>query len=152
MYILAVDDERFALERLTGELEKVFPTAKLHGEMAAKRAIAWAENLAEEGKSLSYAFLDIQMRFMNGLELAKELKSIHPGVTLFFCTAYSEYAYDAILSSNVALRFVCRAQLLTGGYTQQQAAEFIALSVSKKERAERQAKHLFQMYADIKGE
>ena len=57
-----------------------------------------------------------------------------------------------ILSSNVALRFVCRAQLLTGGYTQQQAAEFIALSVSKKERAERQAKHLFQMYADIKGE
>lgn len=95
MYILAVDDERFALERLTGELEKVFPTAKLHGEMVAKRAIAWAENLAEEGKSLSYAFLDIQMRFMNGLELAKELKSIHPGVTLFFCTAYSEYAYDA---------------------------------------------------------
>ena len=56
-----------------------------------------------------------------------------------------------ILSSNVALRFLCRAQLLTGGYTEEQAAAFIALSVHKEERALRQAKHLFKMYADIKG-
>ena len=56
-----------------------------------------------------------------------------------------------ILSSNVALRFLCRAELLTGGYSQEQAAEFIALSVSKTERAKRQAKHLFKMYDDIKG-
>ena len=55
-----------------------------------------------------------------------------------------------ILSSNVALRFLCRAELVMGGYTEQQAAEFISLSVCKKERAERQAKHLFKMYTDIK--
>lgn len=57
-----------------------------------------------------------------------------------------------ILSSNVGLRFLCRAQLLTGGYTEAQAAEFIALSVNKSERATRQAKHLFKMYDDIKSE
>lgn len=57
-----------------------------------------------------------------------------------------------ILSSNVALRFLCRAELVTGGYTEEQAAEFIELSVSKKERAQRQAKHLFKMYEDIIGE
>lgn len=57
-----------------------------------------------------------------------------------------------ILSSNAALRFLCRAQLVTGGYTEDQAAEFIALSVSKKERAQRQANRLFKMYANIKGE
>lgn len=55
-----------------------------------------------------------------------------------------------ILVSNTALRFLCRAVLLNGGYTEEQAAEFISLSVRKKERAERQAKHLFKMYADIK--
>ena len=55
-----------------------------------------------------------------------------------------------ILVSNAALRFLCRAVLLSGGYTEEQAAEFISLSVRKKERAERQAKHLFKMYTDIK--
>lgn len=55
-----------------------------------------------------------------------------------------------ILASNAALRLLCRAELLTGGYTEEQAAEFISLSVSKKERAERQAKHLFKMYNEIK--
>ena len=55
-----------------------------------------------------------------------------------------------ILVSNTALRFLCRAVLLSGGYTEEQAAEFISLSVPKKERAERQAKHLFKMYTDIK--
>lgn len=56
-----------------------------------------------------------------------------------------------ILSSNAALRFLCRAALLTGGYTEEQAAEFIALTVNKEARAKRQAAHLFKMYADIKG-
>ena len=55
-----------------------------------------------------------------------------------------------ILASNAALRLLCRAELLSGGYTEEQAAEFISLSVCKKERAERQAKHLFKMYTDIK--
>ena len=57
-----------------------------------------------------------------------------------------------ILASNVALRFLCRAQLVSGGYDEKQAAEFIALSVNNKERAARQAKRLFKMYADIKQE
>lgn len=57
-----------------------------------------------------------------------------------------------ILASNVALRFLCRAELLQGGYSQEQATEFIALSVQKKERAQRQAKRLFQTYDAIRKE
>ena len=56
-----------------------------------------------------------------------------------------------ILASNAALRLLCRAELLTGGYSEKQAAEFIGLTVNKKERAERQAKHLYRMYTEIKG-
>lgn len=50
-----------------------------------------------------------------------------------------------IVSSNVALRFLCRARLLNGGYSEQQTAEFLALTISK-ERAGRQAKRLFEKY------
>ena len=95
MYILALDDERYALDSIAQELEQVFPDAEIQEETKASSAIAWAKALAENGKKLSYAFLDIQMRGTNGLEVARQLKILHPGVTLFFCTAYSEYAIDA---------------------------------------------------------
>lgn len=55
-----------------------------------------------------------------------------------------------ILTSNAALRLLCRAELMTGGYSEEQVTEFISLSVKKKERAERQTKHLFKMYNEIK--
>ncbi len=95
MYILALDDEQYALESLSEELKKVFPKADIHEEIKASAAISWAKDLSERGEELSYAFLDIQMRGMNGLEVAAQLKKIHPHVVLFFCTAYSEYAFDA---------------------------------------------------------
>ena len=95
MYILALDDERYALDSIAQELELVFPDAKIQEETKASSAISWAKSLAENGKKLSYAFLDIQMRGVSGLEVARQLKIMHPGVVLFFCTAYSEYAFDA---------------------------------------------------------
>ena len=95
MYILALDDERFALNAIAHELEQVFPDADIQEETKASSAITWAKTLAENGNKLSYAFLDIQMRGVNGLEVARQLKIMHPGVVLFFCTAYSEYAIDA---------------------------------------------------------
>ncbi len=57
-----------------------------------------------------------------------------------------------ILASNVALRFLCQAELLTGGYTEEQAAEFIGLTAKTKERAARQAKRLFKMYECLQNE
>lgn len=57
-----------------------------------------------------------------------------------------------ILASNVALRFLCRAELVANGYSQDEATEFIYISVKNKARAERQAKHLFKMYKDIEGD
>lgn len=96
MYVLAVDDERIMLKELTAELEKVFPNADIRGFQDPLEAEQWASELAKEGKTLSYAFLDIRMREMNGLELARRLKLLHPGTILIFCTAYTEYAFDAM--------------------------------------------------------
>lgn len=54
-----------------------------------------------------------------------------------------------IIASNVALRFVCQAELLTGGYTEEQATEFMMLTVKNKDRAERQAKRLFKTKKEL---
>lgn len=95
MYILAVDDEQSSLNVLSREVKKVFPTGDIYIERSPFAAVEWAKSLLEKGEELSYAFLDIKIPGMNGLELAKQLKTIFPHVNLFFCTAYSEYAIDA---------------------------------------------------------
>lgn len=95
MNILAVDDERGALDALVNELTKVFPKAEIHGEMDPFAALEWAEKLAGEGRGLSYIFLAVRMGGMGGLELARRVKSVYPDAVLIFCTAYSEYAFEA---------------------------------------------------------
>ena len=96
MYVLAVDDERIMLKELTIELGQVFPNADIQGFQDPMEAEQWASDLAQEGKSLDYAFLDIRMRGMSGIELARRLRKLHPGTVLIFCTAYTEYAFDAV--------------------------------------------------------
>lgn len=95
MYVLAVDDEQYALAELETELKKVFPNAEICAYRKANQAMEWVKELAHRGETLDYAFLDVQMRGINGLELAHFIKSAHPDAVLFFCTAYSEYAFDA---------------------------------------------------------
>lgn len=96
MYILVVDDERIMLKELITELGKVFPNSEIQGFQEPLEAEHWAAELAQEGKKLDYAFLDIRMRGMNGIELARRLKILHPATALIFCTAYTEYAFDAV--------------------------------------------------------
>lgn len=73
-----------------------------------------------------------------------------------FETAYrlAEKSFSAadldILSASVGLRFLCRAELLNGGYTEEQAADFLKISTGNKERAKRQAKRLFEQYKKTK--
>lgn len=95
MNILAVDDEVLALEALTDEIKKVFPSEEIYSFQKPSQALDFAKELNSGSKELSYAFLDIEMNGMNGLELACELKKIYPNLILFFCTAYSNYAFNA---------------------------------------------------------
>ncbi|MGN0522686.1 MAG: response regulator [Eubacterium sp.] len=95
MNILAIDDEKLALDTLTDELKTVFSLAQIYSFQKPSEALNFAKQLKENSQQLSYAFLDIEMGGMNGLELAKELKTIYPNLILFFCTAYSKYAINA---------------------------------------------------------
>ena len=54
--------------------------------------------MLEEAKKgdCDIAFLDIHMRGMTGVELAKELKKVNPKMNIIFVTGFSEYAGEAM--------------------------------------------------------
>lgn len=91
MKILAVDDEKLALGALDSALRRALPDAEIYTFRNSGEALSFArETLCE------VAFLDIQMRDMNGLELAKRLKDLQGGINIVFVTGYTEYALDAV--------------------------------------------------------
>jgi len=92
MRILVVDDEEHALKALVACLRGVRPEAEIVPFARSDEALARAKTDA----SFEVAFLDISMPVINGIDLAKELKQLNPKVNIVFCTAYSDYAIDAV--------------------------------------------------------
>lgn len=90
MDLLLVDDERLALEALKKAVASVLPHGAIHAYNKASEAIEYGRN-----NKIDIAFLDIDMRVMNGLEIAKELQRLHPQVNIIFVTGYEEYALEA---------------------------------------------------------
>ena len=54
-----------------------------------------------------------------------------------------------IVSSSVALRFLCRAELLNKDYDFDKVVEFLSISLRSKEKAEKQARLLWKQKGDI---
>lgn len=86
MNIIAVDDEKIALESLLDSIRKAAPEAEVCGFRYAEDVLPFLEKT-----DCDVAFLDIEMRGMGGVELAKELKTRNPDVNLIFTTGYGEY-------------------------------------------------------------
>lgn len=91
MKILAVDDKKLPLEALEEAIKKAEPTAEVFGFRSAVEALDFAA-----GTPCEVAFLDIHMRDMDGIVLAKKLKLMNPKLNIIFATGYSEYAPDAL--------------------------------------------------------
>ena len=91
MRILCLDDEPLALQMLEMCVKKVKPAADV-------AAFDDQDELLEDAKEsgCDVAFLDIHMRGMNGVEVAKCLKDINPKMNIIFVTGFSEYAGDAM--------------------------------------------------------
>ncbi|MCR5666048.1 MAG: response regulator [Eubacterium sp.] len=90
MEIIAVDDEKLALESLVSSIEKAAPNAGVHGFRLGADAIAYALET-----NCDIAFLDIELRGESGLEIARALKEMNPKINIIFTTGYGEYAGDA---------------------------------------------------------
>lgn len=90
MVVLAVDDEKIALERLVDAIGEAVPGAEIFPFRSAEEALESAAHTPYD-----VAFLDIQLRVINGVELARRLKVVCPKVNIIFTTGYSEYSMEA---------------------------------------------------------
>ena len=88
MKILLVDDEELQLIRLENACKKVMPDSEFFSFTNPLKVI-------ESNVDYDIAFLDIEMPGLNGIQLAKKLKSINPKIKIIFVTAYNNYALDA---------------------------------------------------------
>ena len=91
MNILAVDDEYYALELMKNALEQVAGASTVYLCRDASSAIQTAKE-----EVIDVAFLDIHLPEKSGVELARELKMIHPKINIVFATGFSEYMKEGI--------------------------------------------------------
>ena len=91
MRILCLDDEELALQMLEMSVKKAAPEAEVWSFDDQDDLL---EDAAESGCDV--AFLDIHMRGMTGVEVAKRLKDINPKMNIIFVTGFSEYKGDAM--------------------------------------------------------
>lgn len=95
MNIIAADDEKLALNGVLRVLNEVFPDEQVEGFQNGRKMLEKVKQMIDENVILDYAFLDIKMRGISGLELAKQIKDLCPVTRILFVTAYDEYAFDA---------------------------------------------------------
>ncbi|MGI6221291.1 MAG: response regulator [Coriobacteriales bacterium] len=90
MRIIAVDDKpvpRKALVKAIGDAE---PDAEVTACANAEEVLVLPDIAGYDA-----AFVDIDMPGMNGVQLARELKKIHPQLNIVFATGFGEYMADA---------------------------------------------------------
>lgn len=90
MKIIAVDDEKLALEAVISAIHKSDSSADVQGFRMGLEA---EEYVREHGCDV--AFLDIEMRDISGIDLAQHLKELNPSINIIFTTGYGEFAGTA---------------------------------------------------------
>ncbi len=97
MKILVVDDEMLARERLLRLLRKLQPDAECLEADGGEEALALVAQHAPD-----LLLLDIRMPGMDGLEVAAHLDNLERPPAVIFCTAYDQYALEAMQHQAVA--------------------------------------------------
>ena len=90
MKILLVDDEELQLLRLEGAIKNILPKEEYLMCTNPLKALEETQNT-----QIDLAFLDIEMPGINGIQLAKKIKSVNPLIKIIFVTAFNDYALEA---------------------------------------------------------
>lgn len=93
MKILICDDEENYLRLLRLHIEEYMKNHFIPYEITLEKDPL---NIICDGKNYDLAFLDIQMGGIDGISLAKRLRSRNGKLALFFITNYDEYQDDAM--------------------------------------------------------
>lgn len=108
MNIIAIDDERLALNALVRSIREAEPGANVYAFQKPSELLAEVSSI-----KCDVAFLDIKMPGITGLELAKRIKMEYPKVNIIFVTGYNEYALEAmeLRSSGYVMKPVTREKI-----------------------------------------
>lgn len=90
MNIIAVDDEKLSLEALVSCINENLPNVTVNAFRKTSDAEVY---VCRNGCDI--AFLDIEMRDVNGIELAKKIQEINSKVNIVFVTGYGDYTGEA---------------------------------------------------------
>jgi two-component system response regulator AlgR len=130
--ILVVDDESLARERLLRLLQKLQPSASCWQAANGEQALAL---IREHNPDL--LLLDVRMPGMSGIELAERLDEQAQPPAVIFCTAYDQYALEALQHQAVAYLLkpvreveLARALAVAGRVNRVQLASLAALEGS----------------------
>ena len=89
-HVILVDDRKLILTGGLPVLEEVMPNATITGFTNADEVVSYAKE-----NQIALAFLDVELRNTNGLELCRKLLQINPRTNVVFLTAYADYSLDA---------------------------------------------------------
>lgn len=89
--ILAVDNEKMMLDRLCECIKEVMPDAMVVSFKHAADALAYMEK-----NPVDVVFLEVLLRKIMGMELAKQMKQYNPKLNIIFTTTYSDCIYEAV--------------------------------------------------------
>ena len=91
MKTILVDDEPWTMMEFKEECAGLQDIEVVGEFLFGEDALEYArQNLVE------FALLDIEMKGMNGVELAKELRKLYPDIIIIFVTSHSKYLKDFI--------------------------------------------------------
>jgi two-component SAPR family response regulator len=90
MIAIAVDDEFLMLSALEEAIKASPDIREVNGFSDCEKALDFVRN-----NPVDVAFLDINMRGMGGLALARSIVSVRSNCKIVFCTGYEEYAIPA---------------------------------------------------------
>ena len=91
--ILLCDDEKRYLNDLAEKLREYLRLRELEAEIVTSRC---AESILKQDTLFDIAFLDIEMRSLDGIALAKALRQRNARIIIFFVTAFAEYQDDVM--------------------------------------------------------
>ena len=86
MKIIAVDDEKIALESLASSIKSIVAEDEVISFRFPEDALEYVKE-----NSCDIAFLDVEMAGMSGVELAIELKKYNSEINIVFCTGHGHY-------------------------------------------------------------
>lgn len=90
MNILAMDDDKIALEGLVDSIKKAAPHANVHALRFAEDALALMDSIP-----FDVAFLDVETSGVNGVDLAERLIERNPRINIVFATGHDNYRAEA---------------------------------------------------------